>query len=340
MTSNNILKRICETMEQNDVVTQALAQYLNNTPRLLTADMVESFAKECELTIDESFRILFCAACGLDTAENRTHRILEREYFVRGLHALDTAVFTNDPYYQTIRITPQKKGRWELRNSHYEPFEPFVCGHPTVTSDYREIFQIGYFKKRFSFPAVLEDGIEWMTITPNEIATMQEPIREAHGNVLTLGLGLGYFAFMTSEKEEVTSVTVIEKDASVIELFQEYILPQFQNTSKIKIINDDAFSYLENEARDGQYDYLFADLWHDQSDGLPLYLRLRKLEKCFPHTAFSYWIEPTILTSLRHMVFDRITDPHANIRLSDISPTELLSDAFLKKLAVDIKKIE
>ena len=340
MTSNNILKRIGESMDQNDIVTQALAQYLNNTPRLLTTDMVESFAKECELTVDDAFRILFCAACGLDTAENRAHRILEREYFVRGLHALETTDFTNDPYYKAIKITPQKKGRWELRESFYEPFEPFVCGHPTITANFREIFQLGYFKERFSFPAVLEDGIEWMTITPNEIATMQKPICEAHGNVLTLGLGLGYFAFMASEKKEVSSVTVIEKDTSVIELFREYILPQFPNANKIKIINDDAFSFLESSAKDGQHDYLFADLWHDQSDGLPLYLRLRKFEKAFPHTAFSYWIEPTILTSLRHMVFDKITDPHAHIRLSDISPEELLSDAFLKKLAVDIKKIE
>ena len=340
MLPKNRMALIEESMTQNHDVTQALARYLNDTPRLLTADMVESFAKECELETDDAFRILFCAACGLDTAENRTHRILEREYFVRGLHALQTDEFTNDPYYKTIRIKPQKKGRWELRESHYEPYEPFVCGHPTVTEDFREIFQIGYFKERFSFPAVLENGIEWMTITPNEIATMKEPIREAHGNVITLGLGLGYYAFMVSKKKDVSSVTVIEKDPSVIELFREILLPQFPNADKITIINDDAFSYLETKAEDGQYDYLFADLWHDQSDGLPLYLRLRKLEKAFPHTAFSYWIEPTILTSLRHMVFDKITDPHSSIRLSDISPDELLSDTYLKKLAADIKKIE
>lgn len=340
MLPKNPLERIAEVMEQNYLVTYALAEYLNHNPRLLSSDMVESFAKECDLGIDDAYQVLFCAACGFDTAENRLHRLLEREYFVRGLHALEPKEFTENPYHKTIKIKPMKLGRWELRESHYAPFEPFVCGHPQVTKEFREIPQIGYFKEQFSFPAVLENGIEWMTITPNEIETMKEPIRKANGNVLTLGLGLGYYAFMVSEKEDVTSVTVVEKDESVISLFRDIILPQFPHAEKVKIVNADAFDYLENTVKDGQFDYLFADLWHDQSDGLPLYLRLRKLEKSLPHTTFSYWIEPTILTSLRHMVFDKITDPNASIRLADISPNELLSDEFLKKLAVDIKKIE
>lgn len=340
MPPKNPLARISECMEQNHLITYALSQYINYTPRFLSTETVESFATECDLTLDEAFRILLCAACGLDTAENRLHRQLERTYLISGLHALDPAQYTQNPYYQTIQIQPQKLGSWELRNSYYAPFEPFVCGHPQVTADFREIPQIGYFKEKFTFPAVLENGIEWMTITPNEIETMKQPIQEAFGSVLTLGLGLGYYAFMVSEKEAVQSVTVIEKDIQVIRLFEDVILPQFPNRHKINIVQADAFEYLENSAQRAAYDYVFADLWHDQSDGLPMYLRLRKLEKKFTQTKFSYWIEPTILCTLRHMVFDKLTDPSASIRLADISPQELLSDAFLQKLAPDLKKIE
>ena len=55
-----------------------------------------------------------------------------------------------------------------------------------------------------------------MLVTPNEVHTMKADIEKAHGKVLTYGLGLGYFPFMTSRKEEVTSVTVVERSSDVI----------------------------------------------------------------------------------------------------------------------------
>ena len=75
-----------------------------------------------------------------------------------------------------------------------------------------------------------------MTITPNEIETMKEPVDEAFGHVLTFGLGLGYYAYMVSEKENVESITIVETNEDVIDLFNKYILPQFKNAHKIKII--------------------------------------------------------------------------------------------------------
>ena len=66
------------------------------------------------------------------------------------------------------------------------------------------------------FPAILENDRIWMTVTPNEIETMKEPVDQAFGNVLTFGFGLGYYAYMISEKEEVTSITVVEINGDVI----------------------------------------------------------------------------------------------------------------------------
>ena len=166
MLQKNTLDRMTEIMEQNGLVTYLLSQYLNYNPRFLTADTVLEFAKDCNLEESDAFRILFCAACGLDTAENKEHRQIEQQYFVTGFHALDVADYTSNPYYQTIHIPQIKKGRWELRTASYAPYEPFVCGHPILTKEFREIPQIGFFKEDFSFPAVLENGVEWMTITP------------------------------------------------------------------------------------------------------------------------------------------------------------------------------
>lgn len=118
---------------------------------------------------------------------------------------------------------------------------------------------------------------------------MKKPISEATGNVLTYGLGLGYYAYMVSMKDNVESVTIVEKDKEIIDLFTRYILPQFKNKSKIKIINDDAFNYFK---KDIYYDYVFVDIWHDPSDGIDLYLKFKSLEK--DNIKYSYWIEDTL----------------------------------------------
>jgi spermidine synthase len=101
-----------------------------------------------------------------------------------------------------------------------------------------------------------------MSITPNEIETMKGPIDKALGNVLTFGLGLGYYAYMTSQKDNVESITVVESNEDVIDLFNKCVLPQFGNAQKkIKIIKADAFEYAQNYIYNGKYDFVFTDLW-------------------------------------------------------------------------------
>ena len=137
-----------------------------------------------------------------------------------------------------------------------------------------------------------------MTITPNEIETMKEPIERAFGSVLTYGLGLGYYAFMTSEKDNVETVTIVESNRDVIDLFINHILPQFKHKDKIKIIESDAFDFAKNKTRIGQYDMVFTDLWHDVSDGMDLYIKMKQYEDKLPNAIHLYWIEKSILCYL------------------------------------------
>lgn len=326
-------------MMQNEIIAYAYSRYLNEMPRFLTAEMVEDLARDCHMEAHEAFLSLFCATCGLEVDTEPMHRTLERTYIRTGVRGLDPAEFRNDEYYRTIRFPNVKNGKWEMKQGFYTPYEPFVCGHPILTDDLREIPQIGYFKERFDFPAILENGVEWMTVTPNEIATMREPIARSRGRVLTLGLGLGYFAFCASQKKEVERVTVVERDGEVISLFRQYLLPQFPHADKIEIVQSDAFAYLEQQKTGENFDYLFADLWHDQSDGLSMYLRLRRMEKAWGIGAVDYWIEPSMLSTLRQMVWDKLTDPDAPMKLGDISPKEFLSNDFLRRLAPDLREI-
>lgn len=329
-----------EIMMQNDIITYAFSRYINHTPRAITPETVSDLAKECNIESHDAFLALLAAACGLNCAENATHRTLERIYFRNGVKKLDPQFYRNDLYCKTIVFPNCKSGSWEMRDGFYAPFEPFVWNHPIVTSEFREIPQIGYFEEEFHFPAVLENGIEWMTVTPNEIETMRSPIQNSCGHVLTLGLGLGYFAFFASEKETVKSVTVVERDAEIIKLFQNNILPQFPHAEKIHIEHADAFAFLKEERIAERFDYLFADLWHDQSDGLPMYIRLRRMQKEHTLPQTDYWIEPTLLSSLRHMVYEKLTDSHTPLRLQANQYAEFLSNDYLKRLAGDLNPTE
>jgi hypothetical protein len=146
-----------------------------------------------------------------------------------------------------------------------------------------------------------------MTVTPSEINTMTADIKAAYGKVAVFGLGLGYYAFMVSEKPDVSEVVVVEKEESVISLFREFILPQFPNGQKITVIQADAFAYAASMG-EKQFDCAYVDIWHDVLDGVNMYLRMKRLEHHSPKTKFLYWIEPSMLAWLRGMALMEVAE--------------------------------
>jgi predicted membrane-bound spermidine synthase len=89
-------------------------------------------------------------------------------------------------------------------------------------------------------------------------------------------------------------VTVVEKDPDVIQLFEKNVLPQFTQASKLHLVKEDAFIYAEKRMAKGEFDFIFTDLWHDPSDGVELYLRMKSYERYSPRSSFRYWIEKTL----------------------------------------------
>ena len=319
-------------MEQNALITLAYSQYINYHPRFITDEMVADLARECDCPMHNAYLLLLAAAMGLDTVDNKEHKLLDRLYIQPGVKKLDPLPYLSDEYCKTIRFPSYKMGKWETITGKYAAFEPFVWRDPLLLPDFREIPQSGYFDKDFSFPAIHENGVEWMSVKPNEVETMKAPIANSRGRVLTLGLGMGYFAFHASQKNCVESVTVIEREKDVIELFKTKILPQFPHKEKIQILQADALDYMEKIIKKGQFDYLFADLWHDASDGLELYMKLKRLEQNAGNILIDYWIEASLLSYLRGMVYEKLHDPTSLIQIEGGSFEECLSNEFLKTL--------
>ena len=137
-----------------------------------------------------------------------------------------------------------------------------------------------------------------MSIIPHEINTMKKAINEAHGRVLVLGLGLGYYLYKILLKKDVTSVDVVENDKAIISLFNKHLIDKFPHKEKINIIYDDAIEYLKKK-RD--YDYVFVDIYHNVHDGELLYLKVKDKEE-IQNMTFSYWIEDSLIAMLRRQI--------------------------------------
>ncbi|MBR7095989.1 MAG: hypothetical protein IKC73_07205 [Clostridia bacterium] len=276
----------------NSETMRLLSLYLDLGADTVTREDVLALVSACGLSRERAYATLLASVCGLEP-EGRD-RVYFEEYFVPMVRECDPAPFLDDPYYKTVRIPERKSGRWELRHQSLSPCEAFVRDDLRVLPDGRLIPSLGFFMEEFPYPAVLENGREWMTLMPNETVTTLPAVTAAHGRVLTFGLGLGYFAFRASEKPEVESVTVVELSEDAAALFQENILPHFPHKEKVKLVLSDAFDFLEKMPPDA-YDFAFADIWHDVGDGRPLYHRFKTYESRFPHTEFTYWIEDSIL---------------------------------------------
>ncbi len=190
------------------------------------------------------------------------------------------------------RENASQAGAFELGYASYRPYELFVADDLRAYPDGAVLPVLGYFTRPFAYPVLTENGREWMTATPNEINTIRPMAEAAHGHVLTLGLGLGYFAFHALLNPRVERVTAVERSADAIRLFRERILPAFPRPERLTILQADAFAAAPALYQSGQYDFVFADLWHDAADGLPMYERLKQME--VPGPEYRYWIEKTL----------------------------------------------
>ena len=301
------------------------ATYLERFPEIISADLLSDLSQsgiETECAIAAILDQLF----GLDTDGSAEDRLLFRKYLIPSIRLMDAKKYRDNPYYKGVIIPNVKSGDWELRTEAYEPYRAVIVDDMQVDADLCEIAPLGFFTERFEFPAVLEGGNEWMTLTPVDLDTCEDAIEAAHGRVITFGLGLGYYAYMVAMKDSVESITVVEKSESVIKLFNEYIRPYFRNEHKLRIINADAFEYAERQMPAEEYDYAFVDTWRDASDGAPMYARMKPLESLNPKTEFSYWIEGFIISRLRSLRYAELKSKY------ELGELDMTFEQVLKRL--------
>lgn len=237
--NENWKRKLAEQREANNNAAWSMSEYINETPCAITERLMKEADPSGELPEEILYAAFMAGFCGISEDDTTING-----YFHDAVHCLETRKYLDNPYLKNIKFPDTATRHWKFTHYSYRPYEAFICNDIDIDKNLREVPQIGFFRERFAYPAVEQDRREWMAVKPSEIETMRAPIEEATGRVVTFGLGLGYFAYMVTEKPDVTSLDIVERSEEAIALFERHILPQFPNKEKIRIIRSDAFGFL------------------------------------------------------------------------------------------------
>ena len=209
--------------------------------------------------------------------------------------------YINNPYLQNINFKDVK-----LKDFSYETVtieKGYLFNIDEIQDDknkeLNDYMILRAYKQDTDMMFLKQGKQEWMMASISEFRTNDPYAKKAHGNIITFGLGIGYFVYMASLNENVKSITVIEKSKEVIELFNQ-IKDQFPNKD-INIINGDAFDYF-NEQYLKQFDYIYVDIYQNNIDGRTMIEKL--LEQYLPpYDKCNFWIENSCLSIVKSLIF-------------------------------------
>ena len=322
---NDYINELVDINELNLSISDLLVSIMDNK-KITSKKEIEILTKSSGYSSRDIFLNKIIDYLDIDMSVEDNQFVFD-EHIARSIKEVDINRYLENPYYKTIKISDIKDGNFELIYDHYEGYEIFP--YLDMSDDnFIEKNSLGYFKDEFKFIALNYQGVTWMSITPNEIETMQEAVNRVQGDILVFGLGLGYFPFMASLKKEVKKITIIEKDQKIINLFKKHLLPQFPHREKIEIINDDASHYLNIDLK---YDYAFIDLWHDTSDGIEWFLSFKKSEAKQDKCQFLYWLEPSFYLYLRRCFISLICESLEGYGDSHYQKSKTIDDKIINK---------
>lgn len=330
-----LLNKLIETKNDNIFVNSLYNTYFDYLT-YLDNDEISSFNESKDI---------FLNSLELDLNDEYTLTKLN-DYEVSNIKELDIKDYINDRYYLDIKPKEVKikmnDNSYHLYYKYYKPFNYFLYDEIKVKDkDYKEINSLGYFNTPFKYLVLDKNDETWMSIIPHEINTMKEDISKIKGNIVVYGLGLGYFIYLASLKEDVNKIIVIEKDIEIINIFNKYLLPLFNNKSKDKIIilNDDAFSFIETKLVNNKYianniliNYCYIDIYHNPLDALSSYIRFIRNESKNSNITYLYWIEDSIICYIRRIIISIFEEALSSYDDKDYIDNDDYLNNFINKL--------
>ena len=243
----------------------------------------------------------------------------------------DVKKLTDNPYYKNIKLDNVRTGTvWYEKALIKKRTLMSMNFHKSLGKHLFHYHPIGYFENDVYLP-VLKEGKDkvWMSPAVSEIESMNDGIQKGYGRCMTMGLGIGVLPYLWLNKEEVESVTIVEFNKNVIDLFNKYIGPQFPQNKKIEIIHGNALDYYNQEFLN-QFDYVYIDFWESNEDGLEHYTKL--MEKRVDYKNIDFWIEDSMLSDVKYIITPYLNTLYQGKSIAEyISSLEGLDQVIAKK---------
>ena len=263
--------------------------------------------KQIKTTLDEFQKIMWEKSANLTkllsyaTATKEYDEILMEFYKSKGLKdyqmEISSEAITEMPFNKRIDLSFMEQSKTFETNTI-----PANTYHPV---DYMKFDEMGEpylplrrFNQSITLPMICDENVGWMSPELFEKTTMQEAVDHATGNVLVVGLGIGFYPFNILLKEDVKKVTIIERNQDIIALFKKNILPQFPRREDVEIIQGDALDLLSNELLK-TYEYTFVDIWRNEDDGVQILSSIFKCLEFSEKLNVDFWIEDAILEQVK-----------------------------------------
>lgn len=307
-TTDEMGRILAMYMRQNNdsqEILSAFHPYLNVDPQIeFPCDMLKEYAKEfrksfpeysSEMSMVTQIFAFIMAEVKEDDDDEKSDKAMEiitayMSDMIDYCKIYNAKSFRNNPFIRNILFKERESKDYQLCYQYMQPYElDAYCLPERVPASNIDILKLGCFTQKVKFPTLYPKNKEddrLIGVDPMTIFTNESYIKNTEGKVLVLGCRMGYFAYMASLRKKVESVTIIERDTSIIDLFQSAILPSFEHKEKIKIINADPIEYLRN-VEDGKFDYCFVDLCADLCD-IESYLAAKEIGRQWNKTQIEY----------------------------------------------------
>lgn len=328
-------------IKENNIQLSMMFSFLLDNINLFNKKKIKQYQKEYNCSLSQAYFHYCIDIWELDYDNEENQKILH-DYVEDCFCEIDMKEYEENSYYKNIKISEIKNKNYHLFYDHYSPYEMFPLNDVTISDNYLEKTFFGFSKNNFNFIALNLNNETWMSITPNEINTMQNSIKNAKGNVLVMGLGLGYFPYMISKKDEVKKIDIVEMDKEIINIFNKNIFPSFENKNKIQLMNKNAFDISKEEI--SKYNFVYVDLYHNPVDGLPIYIKFKKIEASH-NVKFEYWLEEGILAYLRRLVITVMQESMQgfsdnNYKNFNNEEDQIINEIYFKTKNIEFRKFE
>lgn len=277
----------------NAMMMNAISDVILHDAGCIQKETVLEFMDLFQMSEKEAVLELLAANLGFDFVEHPEHRALFHRVFGQNFELLDSSIINDDEYMKCIRKKKMKYGAFQMEWLEFKPYELMFIDDVQTEQDGVLRISVGCFRESVSYPMLFENGVEWMSVVPSEINTMRPCLEKMHGKILVLGLGMGYFVYHASQKQDVKNICAIEISKDLIEWFQSEVMNEFEQKEKIQLIHMDALQALETLDLN-EFDCVFADIWHNGLDGAKWVKQFEPVLKKYPHITWVNWLNSSI----------------------------------------------